>query len=148
MQSCQSGSKDITDGPLRETGPIEAVSASLPSAASDQSFATLAPIQQGVAGDTSNVDLGTGGVDIDISSAMLDDFPTTFEWDWNESLNLDPSFDLADTNFMYVDSLTLSGPPQVLSTVNQPPAAATTSTATVQTQPESPMPFAGRKSIP
>lgn len=148
MQSCQSGFKDITDDPLRETDPIEAVSASLPSAASDQSFATFAPIQQGVAGDTRNVDLGAGGVDMDVSSAMLDDSPTTFEWDWNESLNLDPSFYLADTNFMYVDGLTLNGPPQVVSTENQPPAAATTSTPMVQTQPESPMPLSGRKSIP
>jgi hypothetical protein len=72
----------------------------------------------------------------------------TFEWDWNESLNLDPSFYLADTNFMYVDSLTLSGPPQVISTENQPSAAATTLTPMVQTQPESPMPLSGRKSNP
>ena len=76
---------------------------------------------------------------------MLDDFPTTFEWDWNESLNLDPSFYLTDTNAMYVDSLTLSGLPQVISSENQPPAAATTSTHTVERQSESPMPLSGRK---
>lgn len=145
MQSCQPGSKDITDGPRPETDAIEAVSASLPSAASDRSFAAFNTVQHPVAGDTSNVDLGTGGVDIDIASAILDDFPTTFEWDWNESLNLDPSFYLTDTNAMYVDSLTLSGLPQVISSENQPPAAATTSKHTVERQSESPMPLSGRK---
>lgn len=129
-----------------ETNAITVAPASLPQASIEPAFPAFTSGQHLVTGDTSNIDLGTGGVNIDIASSMLDDFPTTFEWDWNESLNLDPSFYLTDTNFMYVDSLTLSGPPQIVSSANQPLGAATTSMPTVQRRSESPMRVLGCKS--
>jgi hypothetical protein len=128
-----------------ETDAITVAPAFVPRAASEHSHPTFVSGQQPVTGDASNVDFGTGGVDFDISSTMLDDFPVTFEWDWNESLNLDPSFYLTDTNVMYVDSLTLNGLPQVISSANQPLATPATMPI-AQRESESPARLLGCKS--
>lgn len=150
MQSCQSGSEavsqPVTAVPPPETDAVAVAPASLPRASTEQTLSAFTARHYPVADETVNVELGTNNVNIDATSVMFDDFPATFEWDWNESLNLDPSFYLTDINFTYVDSLAFSGIPQIVSGAN-PPLAVTASTPVVERRSESPMGLLGRKSI-
>lgn len=135
----------MTAAPRPETDAVTVAPASLPRASTEQTLPAFSAGQYPVADETGNVDLGTSNVGIDVTSVMFDDFPATFEWDWNESLNLDPSFYLTDTNVMYVDSLAFNGLPQIVSSADQT-LATTTLMPAVERQSESPMRILGRKS--
>jgi hypothetical protein len=135
----------VTAAPPPETDAVTVAPASLPLASTEQTLPAFPAGQYPVADETSNVDLGTSHVNLDATSVMFNDFPATFEWDWNESLNLDPSFYLTDTNFTYVDGLAFNGISQIVSSANQP-LAATASTPIVERRSESPMGLLGRKS--
>lgn len=147
MQSCQPGPDVLV--PTTVSSPEDGSICVAPGpqfyTVSDYSLPTFGSGSVPVEDDVNSANGGTGSVSTNSLATSLGNAPTTFEWNWNESLNLDPSFYLTDSNVMYVDSLTLSGPSPPLANASHPLDLASISSPPRQSQ--SPRPLPSRKSI-